>query len=346
MKLIPSLFAGSKPPLRPAAPAPFTQPDERDRQALFANLKWSTCYSVIEYNARLWSKFAAEWETWLRSQDDPSEGRITTFKYILDDQINYEEGLKRLRKGDRSVWTPRASYGYLDKLNTGLVDRRMEWYASPEYYEQNFGIPASMINAYFKAHNAAMAVAGWSGGYSGDRFWEVRAALDLMPKPHELPEPRWEVSFAPGGRAPKDGMYEQVNRDGHLVGGMAYFIKSMKSSENEWVEYGPDAGPERSDAFLWRLLWEDTRYKDGTIPEEEKFYPTPEQIIALAIPTTTPSVEVLNLRCPAGEACPKTGYWITPAKADARRHFKQGDVMPDLGSNYGATIWQWDADQG
>ena len=37
---------------------------------------------------------------------------------------------------------------------------------------------------------------------------------------------------------------------------------------------------------------------------------------------------------------------MTPAKVDSRRVFKQGEVMPDLDSNYGATIWQWEIDQG
>jgi len=39
---------------------------------------------------------------------------------------------------------------------------------------------------------------------------------------------------------------------------------------------------------------------------------------------------------------PEAGYWMTPAQLDSRRMFKQGEVMPDLDSNYGATIWQWD----
>ncbi|HSD40071.1 MAG TPA: hypothetical protein VLC92_21405 [Rhodocyclaceae bacterium] len=52
-----------------------------------------------------------------------------------------------------------------------------------------------------------------------------------------------------------------------------------------------------------------------------------------------------RLRCPAGQPCPQTGYWLTPAKSDLRRHFKQGEAMPDLGSDYGVTIWQWDEQQ-
>lgn len=58
-----------------------------------------------------------------------------------------------------------------------------------------------------------------------------------------------------------------------------------------------------------------------------------------------PDAAGVRLRCPGGKSCPRAGYWSTPAKADSRRLFKQGDLMPELGADYGATIWQWDADQ-
>lgn len=52
-----------------------------------------------------------------------------------------------------------------------------------------------------------------------------------------------------------------------------------------------------------------------------------------------------NQRCEAGQACPREGYWFTPAKANSRRYFKLGDIMPTLQSDFGATIWQWDSSQ-
>ena len=52
------------------------------------------------------------------------------------------------------------------------------------------------------------------------------------------------------------------------------------------------------------------------------------------------------LRCEAGQPCPREGWWFTPAKAGSRRHFKQGEVMPAFSTDYGATIWQWDKQQG
>ena len=52
-------------------------------------------------------------------------------------------------------------------------------------------------------------------------------------------------------------------------------------------------------------------------------------------------------RCPAGEPCPKAGYWFTLAKTDSRAYFKQGDIMPDYpNNNWGQVIWQFDGEQG
>lgn len=59
------------------------------------------------------------------------------------------------------------------------------------------------------------------------------------------------------------------------------------------------------------------------------------------VATTTPAI---RLRCEATHPCPRDGYWHTPAQPGSRRHFKAGEVMPDLHTDYGATIWEWDGD--
>lgn len=48
---------------------------------------------------------------------------------------------------------------------------------------------------------------------------------------------------------------------------------------------------------------------------------------------------------PAGQPCPEAGWWFTPAKTGSRRYFRQGEVMPALGGDYGKTFWQWSPDQ-
>lgn len=47
----------------------------------------------------------------------------------------------------------------------------------------------------------------------------------------------------------------------------------------------------------------------------------------------------------AGEKCTQPGFWFTPALAGSRRYFKSDEVMPEVGGDYGATIWQWDQNQ-
>jgi hypothetical protein len=52
-----------------------------------------------------------------------------------------------------------------------------------------------------------------------------------------------------------------------------------------------------------------------------------------------------RIRVPAGDACPETGFYFTPAQMESRRLFQKGDVMPSVNSEYGRTIWQWDSNQ-
>lgn len=52
-----------------------------------------------------------------------------------------------------------------------------------------------------------------------------------------------------------------------------------------------------------------------------------------------------RLRVEGGHACVRAGYWFTPAKAGSRRYFKDGEIMPAFGTDYGVTYWQWDENQ-
>lgn len=52
----------------------------------------------------------------------------------------------------------------------------------------------------------------------------------------------------------------------------------------------------------------------------------------------------LNIPGPvhAGQPCPHTGYWFSPAQHGSRRHFTQGESMPEFkDSTWGATVWYW-----
>jgi hypothetical protein len=62
------------------------------------------------------------------------------------------------------------------------------------------------------------------------------------------------------------------------------------------------------------------------------------------ISTSAPSVDTAAselLRAKAGQPCPKEGVWVAQDTKIAERNYKVGDIMIDLHSAYGLTIWQW-----
>ena len=81
------------------------------------------------------------------------------------------------------------------------------------------------------------------------------------------------------------------------------------------------------------------------ISEDPTTWTLIERVSDTGVPSTPSLTDAVRLRCAANHPCPKEGWWFTPAKADSRRHFKQGETMPDLGSAWGSTIWQWDENQ-
>ncbi len=93
------------------------------------------------------------------------------------------------------------------------------------------------------------------------------------------------------------------------------------------------------EAALVTVLWDidDSSYRDHLV--------YPKDLVdwyrshANAAPDNRPP------RTPAGQPCPKEGWWFTPASAGSRRFFKQGETMSEVESDYGSTFWQWDLNQ-
>ncbi|MEC5164038.1 MULTISPECIES: type VI immunity family protein, partial [unclassified Janthinobacterium] len=59
------------------------------------------------------------------------------------------------------------------------------------------------------------------------------------------------------------------------------------------------------------------------------------------VDAAAPAHEPLELRAHAGEACPKTGQWQALDIPPQTRRFEQGEVMSNLGSAYGLTVWRF-----
>ena len=58
------------------------------------------------------------------------------------------------------------------------------------------------------------------------------------------------------------------------------------------------------------------------------------------------AIPEIQQRVPAGQACPRSGWWHTPARLGSRRRFTEGEMLPVIeDSDYGATFWLWAEDQ-
>lgn len=94
----------------------------------------------------------------------------------------------------------------------------------------------------------------------------------------------------------------------------------------------------------WYLIWEDKRYLDGIIPEEEKFYIFDiENFGNVNAHADVNFTEKLSIR--SGQICPKTGYWFTVAQENSRQYFKEGEILPEIKTDWGEVYWQFDGEE-
>ena len=136
-------------------------------------------------------------------------------------------------------------------------------------------------------------------------------------------------------------VYQKLTNDPEYnvyVGCPNYFLEGSEATQyklegtDDWYD------------VKWRLIWEDNRYIDGTIPEEEKNYIFDiENIGKHANQPETESNEKLSMA--AGQVSPKAGYWYTTAKLNSRQYFKKGDIFPDFESDWGEVYWQFDGEE-
>jgi hypothetical protein len=105
---------------------------------------------------------------------------------------------------------------------------------------------------------------------------------------------------------------------------------------------------------IYMLGKEHRDYASGAV-EEEAFVDRPcdwyfvenmnDEFEDIGEAATAQSQHEISERLSGGEICRKSGFYFTPALSGSRRHLVKGEVAPDFESQYGKTIWQWDAQQ-
>ncbi|WP_233272868.1 Imm72 family immunity protein [Paraburkholderia acidisoli] len=344
--------------------------DEGVRRKIFWLLKRLTSYTLWSRKREAFRIFAAAYETAVKtwSPNDPEMVSADYLAKIYEVVGLYDTGLDDLAHGRRFVWRTNEALERVVALSSYLSDY---FYRNPNYWErgaQFLPYPpkvdalARLLRAsMYQGEEAPLEVAGTS-----DRFASIESPAWLLDKnkynynfyelefpafPHdlpEMPEPRG-LMVRSGEEVPCDGIWEpmliesarlthalplnvEVMRNG---GCFNYFVAQTLApnlsqlSDDQW-----DVVPVPTH---WRLLWEDTRYKDGTIPDESSYFLASRRENPLREPVST-RTEVRT-----GELCPASGEWHTEEFGGKTVKMEEGQVMPDLLAvdNLGDRVVHW-----
>ena len=209
----------------------------------------------------------------------------------------------------------RADYpeDWMDEVQPGAADRFLELAAAAERHAKPIRITSQV---------------GWSEGYLTRDYDTI--VREPMNPPASWPTYRTDLKtrVSTGHRTPKTGIYLPD------VGASAPNLLLKSDGPRGLAPDAPvapivlaDGSRQHSVSTTWTLVERVAETGGG-------------------VPGATDDVQAgIRLRCEAGQACPRSGVWFTPARLGSRRHFTSGTPMPEIGGIYGATIWQWDEQQ-
>jgi hypothetical protein len=235
-----------------------------------------------------------------------------------------EEGYNRLLAGDHDA------LGQAGNVGTAFTainrDYTIEWMA--KRYQDEYDRQESIASE--RASNISItSLAQWAEGDLTTNYKDSDRGVLNAPTSFPVYALNTAVQIRTDKKVPRSGIYlPSANRS------CAAFLIEGYEAWGAKIRFKPDdlTSKETRTPSTWTLV-ERVADSGGGSPGD-------------TWDTNAPSADVYQQSIPGGEACPRTGWWFTAAKAHSRRYFKAGDAMPTIeGSDYGHTFWQWDTNQ-
>jgi hypothetical protein len=339
------------------ATKPYDMSDDLTRRKIFWLLKRLTSYSLWQRKAQAWRVFTQAYEQAVKSwPEGPEVMDADLLPRIYQMASAYEEGLDQLKRGYRFVWRQGEVFNQTIRIYNGLTRvfyRGDGW----EHGIQMAPYPPK-VEALHRLMVASEYHGEWSANevpYRPDTWAHWKSPSSLLNRkayqfnfyelaypvfPDLLPEvPRGAgVTIQSGDRVPLDGIWEPVEtlaskasglnlQDGTGGGPLAcynYLVKETQAPNLLYVSAGLRDGV-RGVAVEWRLIWEDTRYRNGEIPDESEYFLSPKADRKGVTPLSGDPVEVTT-----GSVCPVSGTWTALGYDAPPITMREGDTMPDL----------------
>ena len=301
-----------------------------DRQKMFWYLKRKTSYTAWKREADAFDRFADIFEKQVIEEphaDGLMEGTDWDDRYpeILRAQVLFEQALKQLSKGDRTVFL----YNSLGLLRdaSGIAQ---SWYSElfnhgpqgDHFFDGKYveAMTEAIAEFFLCSDDTGYFQPSMSGGaapeFWGDWMKKELARVCISPDLVEVPEPEIPTLVKTGEEVPVFGVYEPQTKDGC----MNYLLAGVPAP----LLWDAD-GTSRKFDVTWRLLWEDKRYLDGGIPAEESNYFPSETKVTKSAPLVV-NDDVLSAL--SGTLCPKSGIWAVLDDLNGRLHIDKGDLLP------------------
>ncbi|QBG99188.1 Imm71 family immunity protein [Xanthomonas oryzae] len=334
-------------------------PNDLERRQMFYQLKKESSFTAWNRMLELYQAWADATERSVREADakgwlEKSGIKELDYVGILKGLAHQEEGVRRLRKGDKRVFKFDANGEFVMadrqvshwiecvwRVEVGEMNINREmtplWHEFSECLEKlrHLGneIWADIIEGrYFEdpAHNIY-----------GEWFQKNVSRMHFPPVIPDVPNPVENTLVATGTRIPCSGIWEPVDAPKpkkfslfskpDVPSGFLPYIAAMNYLHGGSA--APKASQEIEDDVLnidvvWRLIWRDDRYEDGTIPDEEAGYVFMQPDDPAAIVAASDQPQRRQVSAMSGQRAPQAGRWLVMDDLNAAAQFNAGDELP------------------
>ncbi|MDH2066233.1 Imm72 family immunity protein [Pantoea sp. GD03673] len=329
--------------------------DELVRRQLFWLLQRLSSYTLWQRKRDNWAYFVEKFEHALRTwPEEITKGfDPEAIVWAYDALRLYDEGLPELAKGNRQVWQINTGEFYQLARPVGLIESyfylpcherggQREPYP-PEVEKLNKLKVAAKIHGDYFLYPPSKNVCYYFDAeflFEKSHYEYNLNKLSYPVFPKNLPPVpyRRDIIIQTDDVVPCDGIWEPVkieyNHKFFIIkkdisgfknlGAYNYFIRGAKAPRQVYYDVLMESNedilipddPIRYRDVHWRLVWEDTRYCDGIIPDESQYFLDDQP--------------GKRITCASGEICPHSGRWATIAGNHQQFIDTQsGQVMPE-----------------
>ncbi|RBD17541.1 Imm71 family immunity protein, partial [Xanthomonas oryzae] len=334
-------------------------PNELERRQMFYQLKKESSFTAWNRMLELYQAWADVTERSVREADakgwlEKSGISESDYVSILKGLAHQEEGVRRLRKGDKRVFKFDANGEFVMGHRTVSYWLELVWRIK---IGEN-GINEALTPLWDEFRTRLDDVANLRSEIWGDiiegRYFEDPAPniygrwfqenvskMHFSPVIPDVPDPVENTLVATGTRIPCSGIWEPVDAPKpkkfslfskpDVPSGFLPYIAAMNYLHGGSA--APKASQEIEDDVLnidvvWRLIWRDDRYEDGTIPDEEAGYVFIQPDDPAAVVAASDQPQRKQVSAMSGQRASQAGRWLVMDDLNAAAQFNAGDELP------------------